>query len=147
MKKLFAQITTRSLALLLLSFPLFFISSGLKEIHTGKKLRNKGIVTKASVLSVNTRVSTDDDGDDTYYYTPTIEFQADDGLIYKKKLKETTHPYRAKGEIEVIYFRDDPNSVQHNHYKSLFGGGIGTIIVTIIAMIVLISMYVGWNKK
>jgi len=124
---------------------MFFISSGLKEIHFGSKLKNQGIVATAKVLSVHVRVSTDDDGDDTYYYTPTVEFRADDNLSYKETLKETTYKYRQHSNIEIIHFPGEPSSVQHNHYKSLYGGGVGTIILTLIFSIIV--MFMIFNKK
>lgn len=147
MSKIYAQIKTRMIIWLVLFLPVFFISMGFRDIHAGAKLRNTGIKTTATVISVSHRVSTDDDGNDTYYYTPIIKFIADDGIEYIRKLKETSYEYSANRTIEVIYISGRPNTVQHDHYYSLYGNGLSTLGLTLVFAFIVGGGFLGWFGK
>ncbi len=136
---MFNSIRYRVIFLAILFLPLFFISSSIKGIKESQYLVETGTRAEAIVETVSHRSSTDDDGDVTHYYTPTITFKDSEGGVVKGlKLQELNYKYKKGVRITVIYPQDNPYTAKHDIFEALYWDSILTIIMTTIISLIII---------
>lgn len=110
-----------------------------RAIRSARLLESEGVTTRATVAE--TRISEDDDGDETYYVTYTFDAQSPEAGSQQVKRKESV-PYevflRAEegGGIDIIYAGSDPKvaRIMANHkpgkvscLPSFLGGILGLV--------------------
>jgi hypothetical protein len=136
MSKLQAYIGYKLIFWALLFIPAYLAVKQIQSIHFGQKLQQEGELVMGEVISVETRTTVDEDGETSTYYKPLVQYNIDK-KVFRTDLQECMVPYKKGEMIELLYMKESPNKVTHNHFEVLFTDYIALLVIILLATIII----------